>query len=61
MPIVQIDMLEGRTVDQKRALVKKVTEAIVETASCPPEAVTIIIRDMATTNLGKAGKLRSDM
>ena len=32
MPIVQIDLLEGRTVEQKRAMVAKVTEAIQETA-----------------------------
>ena len=44
MPIVQIDMLEGRSVDQKRAMVAKVTEAIVETANCTPEVVTVIIR-----------------
>lgn len=61
MPIVQIDMLNGRTLEQKRELVKKVTEAIVETANCPADAVTIIIREMQQENLGKAGKLRSDM
>jgi 4-oxalocrotonate tautomerase len=43
MPIVQIDLLEGRTVDQKRAMVAKVTQAIQETANCPADAVTIII------------------
>ena len=61
MPIVQIDMLEGRSVDQKRAMVAKVTEAIVETANCTPEVATVIIREMPTTNFGNAGKLRSDM
>lgn len=61
MPVVQIDMLEGRTLEQKRDMVKKVTEVIVETAKCPAEAVTIIIRDMPPQHLGKAGKLRSDM
>lgn len=61
MPIVQIDMLEGRTLDQKRAMVAKVTEAIVETAKCPPDAVTIIVREIAPMHLGKAGKLKSDM
>ena len=60
MPIVQIDLLEGRTIDQKRALVKKVTEAITESVQCPPEAVTIMIREMPPEHLGKAGKLRSD-
>lgn len=61
MPIVQIDMLEGRTVEQKRKLVAKVTEAIVESVDAAPETVTIIIREMSKQNLGKAGKLRSDI
>ncbi len=60
MPIVQIDLLEGRTIEQKRALVEKVTEAVAETVNCPKENVTIILRDMPTYNLGKAGKLRYD-
>ena len=61
MPIVQIDMLEGRTVDQKRALVQKVTEAITETANCPASAVTVILREMPKENLGQGGKLRADI
>jgi 4-oxalocrotonate tautomerase len=60
MPIVQIDFAEGRSVEQKRALAKKVTEAICETAKCPPEAVTIILRDLPKTNFSKAGILLSD-
>lgn len=61
MPYVQIDMLEGRTEEQKRQLVAKVTEVISETANCPPTAVHIIIRDMAKHNLGQGGKLKADM
>ena len=60
MPIVQIDLIEGRTVEQKRELVKRVTEAIYETAACPTSAVTIIMRDMPKENLGQGGKLRAD-
>ena len=33
MPTVMIDFYKGRTLDQKRAMVKKVTEALVETSS----------------------------
>jgi len=58
--MVQIDMLEGRTLEQKREMVAKVTDAIVETTNCKPETVTIIIREMAPCHLGKAGKLHSD-
>ena len=60
MPIVQVELLEGRTVAQKRALVEKVTQAIVESLGAPAEKVTIIIRDMPKENYAKAGKLASD-
>lgn len=60
MPIVHIELLEGRTLDQKRDMVKKVTEAIVDTAKCPKEAVKIVITEMPTMHLGEGGVLRSD-
>ncbi|WP_264672921.1 2-hydroxymuconate tautomerase [Heliophilum fasciatum] len=60
MPIVNITMIEGRTEEQKRQLVKKVTDAIVETCEAPPEAVTITILDIPKTNVANAGILRSD-
>ncbi|CUH94235.1 hypothetical protein P22_0301 [Propionispora sp. 2/2-37] len=61
MPVVQIDMAEGRTTEQKRELAKKVTVAIAETAKCPPEAITIVIRESAKQHIAKAGILMSDM
>jgi len=60
MPIVQIELLEGRTVEQKRAMVKEVTDAICRTLNATPDAVRIIIRDMKFENYAVAGVLRSD-
>ena len=60
MPIVQIELLEGRTVEQKRVMAEKVTAAIVEALGTPPEKVSIIIRDMAKTNYATGGKLAAD-
>ncbi|HHX27158.1 MAG TPA: 4-oxalocrotonate tautomerase [Firmicutes bacterium] len=60
MPIVQIELIEGRTVEQKRVLAEKVTRAIVESLSCPETAVSIIMREMQTDNFAKAGKLWCD-
>ncbi len=60
MPIVQIELVEGRSVDEKRALVDKVTRAVVEAVSCPETAVSIILRDMKRENYGHAGKLWCD-
>ncbi len=60
MPIVNIDWLEGRTQEQKREIVRRVTEVIVEVTECPPEAVTVIFTDHPRHDIGKAGKLLSD-
>jgi 4-oxalocrotonate tautomerase len=60
MPIVQVELLEGRTLAEKRLLVEKVTQAIVESLGAPAEKVTIIIRDMSRENFSKAGKLACD-
>jgi len=60
MPIVQIEMFEGRTPEQKREMVKEVTKALVKTVDCPPEAVKIIIREMKKEHFAEAGLLFSD-
>lgn len=60
MPIVQIHMFEGRTAEQKRALVRKVTDAISETINTPPEAVHIILTDMSRGDYADGGVLFSD-
>lgn len=60
MPIVQIELLEGRTLEQKKLMVEKVTQAIVESAGAKPENVTIIIREMAKENYANAGVLSSE-
>jgi len=60
MPILQVEILKGRTVEQKRNMVKKVTEAVTETLDCPKEAVRIIIREMELENFASAGILRAD-
>ncbi|MGF7186109.1 4-oxalocrotonate tautomerase [Desulfitispora alkaliphila] len=60
MPIVKIDMIEGRTEEQKRNLVKEVTDAIVRTVDTKPENVTIILNDQPKINIAKAGKTLAD-
>lgn len=41
MAHVQITMLEGRTVEQKRRAVKRITEALHEELNVNPEKLTI--------------------
>jgi len=61
MPILQVEILKGRTIEQKRKMVRKVTDAITETLDCPEEAVRIIIREMEFDNFAKAGILKVDI
>ena len=60
MPIVQIEILEGRTVEQKKVVVEKVTQAIVDSLDVSADAVSIIIRDMPRTDFAKGGKLANE-
>ncbi|RNF40064.1 2-hydroxymuconate tautomerase [Planococcus salinus] len=60
MPYVTVKMLEGRTEDQKRALVEKVTDAVSETTGAPTEKVVVFIEDMKKSDYGTNGKLYSD-
>ena len=50
MPFVRIDLFEGRTLEQKKALAKEVTEAVVRNTGAPQSAVHVIINDMPDHN-----------
>lgn len=60
MPIIQVEMLKGRTVEQKRDMIEKMTQVMVDTVDCKKEAVRIIIRDMEPENFAIAGVLKFD-
>ena len=61
MPIVTVKILEGRSDEQKSALVSKVTEAVSETIDAAPERISVVIEEMKKTNYGVAGKRMSDI
>jgi 4-oxalocrotonate tautomerase len=60
MPLITVQMFEGRTVEQKRELVEAITEAVVRIAKTTPEGTQVIITDIPKHNWGSAGKLASD-
>lgn len=60
MPNVVIDFLEGRTVEQKREMAKRVTTAITESLNCKPEAVQIIMHEISKHQIANGGILRCD-
>jgi 4-oxalocrotonate tautomerase len=60
MPYVTIVLREGRSLDQKRELVKAVTDALVRTVNAKPEAVHIVVHDEPAHNLAGGGQLLAD-
>ena len=60
MPYVSIVLREGRSVEQKREMVKAVTEAIVRTTGAKPGSVHIIVHDLPAHNLAHEGVLLAD-
>lgn len=60
MPIIHVNMLEGRTLEQKRKLVSSMTEAVVKSLDVKPEAVRIVLHDLPKQNIAVAGVLQSD-
>lgn len=61
MPFAQIYMIEGRTEDQKRAVIEKVTAALVEAVNAPVETVRVWITEVPKTQWGIAGKTAKDL
>lgn len=60
MPYVTVKMLEGRTDEQKRALVEKVTAAVSETTGAPTEKVVVFLEDLKKSEYAVNGKLLND-
>ncbi len=55
MPIVQIDMIAGRTPEMKEKLIQKVTDAIADALQISKDKVHIVLHDVPKENIGHGG------
>ena len=60
MPLIIIEADEGRSIEQKRGLVKDITEAVCKNFAVPPQAVSILMHEGKKENRARAGKLAID-
>jgi 4-oxalocrotonate tautomerase len=59
VPVVTV--LQGpRSVEKKRDLVQKITDAVVAAYACPAESVAVWIQDVPTDSWGIGGTLTAD-
>jgi len=55
MPIVEITLVEGRSQEQKRALMKEVTDAVVSSVGAPIQSVRVILRETPPEHFAVGG------
>ncbi len=60
MPEVYVHAIEGRTKEQKRALVKDITDAVVRNFGVSADRVLVEILENSQDNKAKGGVLFSD-
>jgi 4-oxalocrotonate tautomerase family enzyme len=58
MPIVEAHVLEGYTPDDKRRLVRALTDAVRFVVPAPDEAITVMLHDYPAENYGRGGQMR---
>lgn len=55
MPIVNIQILQGRPEEKVEELIENITETVAATLDAPHEAVRVIVTEIPKTHWGRAG------
>ncbi|HUG96475.1 MAG TPA: 2-hydroxymuconate tautomerase family protein [Nitrososphaera sp.] len=61
MPVIQVTMSQGRTVEQKRELVGVLTREAARILKTKEQAIRVLIYEVSKENWGDAGVLGLDM
>ena len=56
MPFVQITMLEGRSIEQKHDLIKRLTDATAEALGGDPARIRVVIYEVSPDDWGIGGQ-----
>jgi 4-oxalocrotonate tautomerase len=59
MPIIRIEMLEGRSVARKQELVEVLSRETARITGCSLDVITVVVEDVKRENWGVAGRLLS--
>ncbi len=60
MPVIQCDIREGRSAEQKQALAQEITRVVHETIGAPLEYIYVLIRETPGAHHVKAGQALPD-
>lgn len=60
MPVIRVDLFEGRDKAKKAELVKALTDDMVRITGCSEASVNVIINNVSKDDWGLGGELASD-
>jgi 4-oxalocrotonate tautomerase len=55
MPLIQVNIMEGRPPEKIKALIENITNTVVETLDAPKQNVRVLVTEMPSTHWGIAG------
>jgi 4-oxalocrotonate tautomerase len=55
MPFITVQLIEGRSVEQKHALIKEISEAAIRVLDADPDDVWIVINEVMADDWGDGG------
>lgn len=61
MPIISVKLLDGRTTDQKRTLIKELAEAAVRALGVPEQSVRVILTEIDAEHWGIGTKSKAEI
>lgn len=61
MPIISVQLLQGRNADQKRALIRELAQGAVRALGVQEQAVRVILTEVAPEHWGVGTSTKADM
>ncbi|MEO8884050.1 MAG: 4-oxalocrotonate tautomerase [Devosia sp.] len=60
MPMIRVELLKGRSIEQKREFAETVTREAARILKCSTDAVDVVFADVEPENWAVGGKLTAD-
>lgn len=55
MPLIQVNIMEGRPPEKVKQLIENITDTVSETLGAPKQSVRVLVTEMPKTHWGIAG------
>ncbi len=56
MPLIEVTIIEGRSPEAKRALMKRLTDAAEETIGAPRQSIRVVLREVPAAHWAVGGE-----